>query len=47
MEKNLLLSSLMRATNLKFSSKSEAIKKIREYGCDDELKVYLNRLMLG
>ncbi|MEM3882922.1 MAG: hypothetical protein QXO23_06020 [Candidatus Methanomethyliaceae archaeon] len=47
MEKNCLLASLIQAASLRFSSRGEAIKKIRELGYDDELKVYLNRLMLG
>ncbi|MCX8182169.1 MAG: hypothetical protein N3D12_03520 [Candidatus Methanomethyliaceae archaeon] len=46
-EKNLLLASLINATSFRFSTKVEAIKKIRELSYDDELKVYLNRLMLG
>ena len=47
MEKNLLLVSLMQSASYRFTLKGEAIKKIIELGYDDELKVYLNRLMLG
>ncbi len=46
-ERNVLLVSLTRAAGLKFPSKDEAIHRIKELGYDDELKVYLNRLMLG
>ncbi|MBC7113474.1 MAG: hypothetical protein H5T34_05610 [Candidatus Methanomethyliales bacterium] len=47
MEKNSLLAATMRVASLKFFSREEAIEKIREFGTNDELKVYLNRLMLG
>lgn len=47
MERNTLLTALIQASSLKFPSREEAIKKIKELGYDDELKVYLNRLMLG
>jgi hypothetical protein len=47
MEKNSLLAAAVRAASRKFSSKEEAIEKIRELATDEELKIYLNRLMLG
>jgi len=47
MEKNSLLAAAIRVASRKFFSKEEAIDKIRELATDEELKIYLNRLMLG
>ncbi|MGQ9759757.1 MAG: hypothetical protein ACUVQ5_04200 [Candidatus Methanomethylicaceae archaeon] len=46
-EKNELLTSLMATYNLKFASKEEAIRMIKTQSLNDELGIYLNRLMLG
>lgn len=47
LEKNKLLLSLIEIHDINFDSKEKALRTIKEQSLNDELRIYLNRLMLG